>query len=201
MIVAVPTTQIRPASTIPSWWPIALSPLLIGYYGGRAIAVGILLVIPMVAVTAVIGHRRSRKSVLHTEHLPIQIGERFAGHIEAELRQVPPEDFWLLFSCRKYGADDPPNELMLWQDELSVPGTDTSVTDDRLRIPFHFDMPTSGEVTGYGVDWKLRISNGDYEAEFEIPVVRADGPVTVADERVRMFSAVRESLRHRRRVK
>ncbi len=171
-------------------------PLFAGLYGPRWLAAGVLLVIAAVVFAAVISQKRGRKSVLHAEALPILIGQRFIGHVDVELDQVLEEDFWLVLRCTE---PDPGSEYgaiqILWQDELTVDATAVARMGRRLRIPFSFEMPAVGKPSAVAVKWELQISTGGYAARFQLPVISGDVPPATRDERPRIFSSVRDSLR------
>lgn len=176
---------------------MTLLPLLAGFYGARSLAAGTLLLIPAVVLAAAIDRKRSHKSVLQTDQLPILIGQKFRGHIDAELDPVPRQEFWLVLRCTEPDRSSESNALLtLWQDELTVDATDVARSARGIRVPFSFEMPTTGKASGGAVKWELHISSSDYAAKFELPVERGNIPPAVSDERTRMFSAVRDSLRH-----
>jgi hypothetical protein len=178
------------------WWAVTLLPLLAGFYSARAFAFGMLLVIPAVVVAATISEKRRRRSVLHTSQLPIAIGHRFSGYIDVELDLVPEQDFWLVLRCTEpdVGSENG-SRLTLWQDELTVRAVVSPRSAHCAEVPFSFEMPTTGKPSDLMVKWELRISSKGYDAEFKLPVVDSSVTPAVTDERTRMFSTVRRSLR------
>lgn len=85
-------------------------------------------------------------------------------------------------------------------DELAVDAAAVTRDGVRIRVPFDFEMPTIGrrsEIAMTWVKWDLQISARGYGARFEVPVSSGSGVApAVTDERARMFSGVRDSLRH-----
>jgi hypothetical protein len=194
--VNVSTAEIRATSVVSPWWALTLLPLLAGLFGPRSFAAGVFLVIPAVVLAAAIGEKRSRKSVLQTEQLPILIGQRFSGQIVAELDPVPEQEFWLVLRCTEPDLGSDSNaRLTLWQDELTVYAADVAWSARRARVPFSFEMPTTGKASDDAVEWELHVSARGYAAKFELPVKSGGVPPAVSDERTRMFSIVRNSLR------
>jgi hypothetical protein len=192
----MPTREIRAKSVISPWWAITLLPVLAGFYGPRSLAAGIILVIPAMAVAAVISERRSRKSVLHVDDWPIMLGQPFRGHVAAEFDSVPEHDFWLVLRCTELkGGGDDARLVTLWQDELTIDTSGVTKSDGVVQVPFGFELPIAGKVSGGAVKWRLQVSSSGYATQFDLPVTSGSAAPAVSEERTRMFSTSRDSLR------
>ena len=197
---AMAPLAIPPKSFVPRPLQLAISALIfIGVVAAMSVpesTTALLVLGAVVLALAIIGItalRRRRGTLLQCESLPVQIGHPFRGHVEIRSAKVPSDGFWLVLRCTevKQGSEDIP-PVTVWQDELLV---DAIQVPGGLRVPFAFDMPIEAKPSAQRIKWTLEISASGHAAEFPLPVVRSRTEPVVADELVRPFATVRDSLR------
>lgn len=126
-------------------------------------------------------YRKFRSPRLITDRLPVEIGQRFTGHIEVPLSVVPEDGFLVTLSCiRVTRRSSRMKETWLWEEELEISCEEAERRMNALAVPFEFETdadcaPSDESNPNSRIYWAVTIEAAtsalDFVATFDVPFV------------------------------